>query len=743
MKNVARLFLLLAATLAQAQGAPEDPFASLEDMTLPSSQAFYAAQSARTRETLDAIPGRAALLDRIHALSEGSPVISRFALTTGGRVFYLKRSAGQPTPALFVRDKLTTTERLLVDPARFARGAPASIDWFSASPDGKYVAYGVSAGGSEDAVLRVIAVDGPRDLNVEIDRARFNEQLAWNPDGRSFFYTRVPEGGSGAKRYANIRVYRHVLGRDARQDEIVFASGVGGARDVPEFVFPHLFIPHESKFAYAIAREGVRNEFAVHVTDLKDLDTAKPHWRKLAGVEDQVIAVTGEKDELYLLTHHNAPRRRVVKLKATATDMRAGKVVVPEGDTVIEALGLASDALYMRTMVGGVDRLERVRTGLLGQVKSAEYVRTPFDTSIEELITHPKVAGALLLLQGWIDDPSIVQIDTRGDAHNTGLQPANPADFSGVDEVRLYAPAADGSKIPVTLMYKKTTTLTRENPTILEGYGSYGLSMRPRFDAARLAWIERGGIYAVAHIRGGGEYGEAWHEAGRGASKINTIEDFIAVSEFIIKYGFTNPKRLAILGTSAGGIPAGGALVRRPDLYAAVIARVPVMDMMRYETMSSGGANVPEFGSASTPEGAQRLMVISAYQHVKDGTPYPAVMLTAGMNDPRIPPWQPGKMAARLQQASTSAKPVLLRIDWDSGHGVGTPRAQRDAELADIYSFLLWQMGDPKFQPPAAAPAAPEAAPATAPAEPAPAPAPLPPSRFAPPPAAEPQKTPS
>jgi prolyl oligopeptidase len=386
-------------------------------------------------------------------------------------------------------------------------------------------------------------------------------------------------------------------------------------------------------------------------------------------------------------------------------------------------------------------------------------VRTPFDTSIEELVTHPRVAGALLLLQGWIDDPSIVQIDVHGDAHNTGLQPANPADFSGVDEVRLYAPTADGTKIPVTLMYKKTTTLTRENPTILEAYGSYGLSMRPRFDAARLAWIERGGIYAVAHVRGGGEYGEAWHEAGRGAAKANTIEDFIAVSEFIIKYGFTNPKRLAILGTSAGAIPTGGAMVRRPELYAAVVARVPMLDMMRYETMASGGANVPEFGSVSTPEGAQRLGVISAYHHVKDGTPYPAVLLTAGMNDPRIPAWQPGKMAARLQQASTSGKPVLLRIDWDSGHGFGTSRRQRDAELADIYAFLLWQMGSPDFQHPAAvqpvaAPAA-AAQPAAAPSLPAapptaaqpsdvpPASPALPPSRFAPQPQAAPQKTPS
>jgi prolyl oligopeptidase len=475
---------------------------------------------------------------------------------------------------------------------------------------------------------------------------------------------------------------------------------VGGARDVPRVVYPRFVIPLESRWAYAIAKEGVRNEFALHVTEQKLLAAARPQWRKIVAVEDQVTAIEAWKDDLFLLSHKGAPNYRVLRLDASNPAIARARVAIPEGDSAIQSMALAKDALYLRTTVGGLDRLERLGLGLLGS-KRAEYVKTPFEFGIAQIAAHPRRPGALLRVQGWIEPPAILEVDARsGDLRDTKIVPRSKADFSQMDEVRLYAPAADGTKIPVTLLYRKSTTLNGTNPTILTGYGSYGSSSRPTFDPARLAWLERGGVYAVAHIRGGGEYGERWHEAGRKANKINTITDFIAVADFLVKFGFTNPKALAILGTSAGGIPVGGALVRRPDLFAAAIARVPVMDMLRFETTPNGPANIPEFGSAATREGYEALLVMSSYHHVKDGTAYPGVLLTTGINDPRVEAWQPGKMAARLQQATASGKPVLLRVDYASGHGAGTSRAQLDDEWADIYSFVLWQVGDPAFQPP-------------------------------------------
>lgn len=699
----ARLWTFVALALAAlaapaAEPTDDDPFRHLEDRNDPRTQEFFKSQAAFAAERLAAIPGRRQMLDRVRALTEAATSITELKLA-GQRIFYLRQSPGGGQPALCMREGISGTERVLVDPARFDTGSlKAAIDWHVPSPDGRHVAYGISRGGDEASVLRVVAADGVRDLALEIDRARFNAELAWHPDGRSFYYARIPAGNTGARTNANIRIYRHALGRDAASDEVVFAPGVGGARDVPEFVYPSLHLPIESRYAYALARDGVGRELAVHVTEQRDLAQGRPRWRKLAGHDDEVLAVEGWKGDLYVLSKKNAPNHRVLRVAADAVTLSGARVVVPENDVVLRSMGLASDALYLRTMEGGVDRLERVPIGLLGRLRKPEFLRTPFDTAIAQLVTHPKVPGALLRLQGWIEGPRIVQVDAKsGDSRDTRLQPPPAADYSAMDEVRLYAPGHDGTRIPVTLMYNKATRLTGDNPTLLTGYGSHGATLSPTFDPARLAWLERGGVYAIAHVRGGGEYGERWHQGGRGATKINTILDFIAVAEFLVRYGFTNPRRLAILGRSAGAIPVGGALVRRPELFAAAVAQVPVMDMLRVEHTPNGPANIPEFGSAATAEGAERLRVMSAYHHVREGTRYPAVLLTAGYNDARVAPSQPGKMAARLQAATASGKPVLLRVDFESGHGRGTSRARRAEELADIYSFILWQLGDVAF----------------------------------------------
>lgn len=687
----AALSALPAIALCQASA---DAYRELEDSSQPKAQAFYREQGERAREALDSLPGRAGLLARIEALSESTVRVTSLQATHGTRVFYLKRGPGQASAALCVREKLSSPERVLVDPARFSKeGAVATIDWFRASPDGSHVAYGVSVDG-DDPVLHVAAADG-RDLGITIDRARFNEQLAWHPDGRSFFYARIPHSNASGKRLANVRLYRHLLGRDAAQDEIVFAPGVGGARDVPEFVRPWIYIPPDSRYAYAVVREGVRRELDVHVTELRDLAAAKPHWRKAVGHSDAVLAIEGWRDELFLLTHRGASRHRVLRMKATG-EAHSARVAVPEGESVIEGMALARDALYLQTMVGGIDRLERVAIGFLGGLHAPEYVRTPFDTTIAQLVASPQSAGVLIRIEGWIEPPALLQVDANGEARDTHLIPASGADYSAMDEVRLYAPAADGARIPVTLIYKKGTTLTGQHPTILEVFGSYGVSVKPNFDAKRLAWLDRGGVYAVAHVRGGGEFGETWYESGRGPVKGNTVSDFVAASDFLVRYGFTNPRKLGILGARAGAIAVGGAINRRPELYAAAVARAPFMDMLRFEAMANGPAQVPEFGSAASAEAAENLRAISALANVKEGAPYPGVMLSTSMRDWRVEPWQAGKMAARLQEATGSGKPVLLRVDWGAGRGRGAENADR----ADTYAFFLWQMNDPAFQPP-------------------------------------------
>ena len=683
MKKLLPLLALLLFELpapAQEPAAPQPPppepdlFQRLEDVNTPESQAFYREQAAKARAMLDAIPERAGILERIRTLS-GGPVVTQVKLA-GKRVFYLKLASRQATPVLCMREGLGGAERVVLEP-------PGAIEWYAPSPDGRHVAFGVATGG--ESVLRVLAVDAGRMLPEEIDRTRFNKELAWHPDGKSFFYARVPAGNEGARRYANIRIYRHQLNRDAAKDEIVFAPGVGGARDVPEFGFPFLHVPRDSKYAYAVAREGVRREISVHVTELGDLAKGLPKWRKVAGPEEGVTALEAWKDELFLLTHKGAPNLHVVRMKATAP-VSTARTVVPEGDAVIEDLALARDAIYVRSSVAGVDRLEKTPTGLFGS-RARQFVKIPFDNAISEMVSDPRVAGVILRLEGWIEPPSISQVDTQGEIRKTALQPPPAVDLSAMDEVRLYTKSHDGAQIPVTLVYRKATTLNGRNPTILTAFGSYGVTIAPHFDPALLAWLEAGGVWAIAHVRGGGEYGLAWHMAGMRAQKVNTVLDFIAAAQFVSSYGFTTPAKLAALGTGAGAIPVAGALVRRPELFGAVVLRSPMTDMLRLEFTPNGPANIPEFGSSTTPAGREALLAISPLHQVKDATAYPAVLLTAARDDPMIALSQPGRMAARLTFANPLGKPVLLRIDETHR----SLRAQHEEDLADIYSFLLWQ----------------------------------------------------
>jgi prolyl oligopeptidase len=687
-------FLFAAALLAAASSASAqegaDPFAILEDPAALSTQSYFRMQAARTRESLERIPGRAPLAARIRELSDAEVTVTALRITAGTRLFYLKLAPGRQFPVLCLREGPMGAERVLVDPAR--GGAP--IAGFAPSPDARFVAYAVARAPGEDASLRVFSVEASRDLPEAVERARFADEIAWHPDSRSFYYARSAEG-AGA-RHPSVRLYRHQVGREASRDEIVFAPGVGGARDVPEGVHPSLIVPLESRYAYALAREGVRREAAVHVTEQRDLAAGHPRWRKLASAADDVVEIEAWKDEVYLLSHHKAPNYRVLLVKANAPDLASAKVVLPERDLAVQDIALAKDAIYLRSTLGGVDRLERVPLGLLG-AKAPEFVKIPFDNAIAQLVTHPGRPGALLRLQGWIEAPSVIQVEARtGNIVKTRVQPAAAVDFSAMDEVRLYAAGHDGARIPITLVYRKNTTLTGENPTLLVGYGSHGVAFAPEFDAARLAWLERGGIFAVAHVRGGGEYGEAWHQSGMRAAKTNTILDLVSAAEFLVTYGFTSPKRLAVQGTGAGSLAAAGAMVRRPDLFAAVVVRAPWADMLRFESTPEGAANAPELGSSATREGQESLAAISAYQQVKEGAAYPAVLLTSAAGEARVDAYQPGKLAARLQHATSSGKPVLLRVDAEA-----PTRAQREEELADIYSFLLWQAGDPQFQPPA------------------------------------------
>ena len=688
-----------------------DPYRYLEDVKHPEVIAYMKAQGEFARNTLDAIPGRAAMQARISTLAEAGVSMSGVQISGSGtatRIFYYKISPGESMRKLYVRDGFAGAERMLFDAQTLnIPGQRFALDYFNASPDGKHVLVGIAAGGSEDTSLRIIEVSTAKDVGVVIDRIGFADESAWADDSRAFFYNRLPPlPADGAKnRYLFSRVYRHALGREVEKNEAIFGRGVVAETkiDFADIDIPGVQISPDGKFLVATIRHGDLNEISLYVAPVSSY--AQPlAWRKVAEPKDLVTSVTIHDSALYLLTAKNAPRNKVVRTSLAQPNLVTATTIVPAGDTVIKQLAVAQDALYIRELSGGVDRLQRLNfSNSVFSGGKLEFVRLPFDLAIREMVTHPKRPGAILRLEGWTEAPRYVNIEERSaNVIALPLHPKAAVDFAAIDEVRFMVTAKDGVKVPLTLIYKKGTRLTGNNPTLLRAYGAYGISLSPTFSPASMAWLERGGILGTCHVRGGGEFGDPWHQAGQKLTKPNTWRDLIACAEYVVERQFTRKERLAIQGGSAGGITVGRALTERPDLFAAVVPSVGLLDALRAEFTPNGPPNIPEFGSVKTADGFKGLLMMSAFHNVKDGTAYPAVLLMHGVNDPRVEVWQSSKMAARLQAATANVKnaePVLLRLDYDAGHGVGSTRAQRTSELADIYSFLLWKFGEPAFQP--------------------------------------------
>ena len=679
-----------------------DPYRYMEDLKNPDVQAWFKGQNDYTRTVLAQIPGRAALLARIKELDESEPVvIGDVHVLPGNRIFYRKRLSSEEISKLYMRDGWSGPEKLLLDPAKFEKpgGPHYSISYMAPSFDGHYVIVGVSQGGSEDAVLRVVDTETAKETSDAIEHTWFASP-SWLPDSHSFVYNRMQKLGPNSAptdRELNSRVYLHVIGSNPENDPLVFGIGSPGVQVQPADIPVVQTFPTNS-YAIGAVQHGVQNEVTLYAAPLESLSGSSIPWKKICDVEDEVTGFDVHGDDIYLQSHKNASRYKVLHTKLSRPDVAGAEVVIAPGEAVVRNISAASDALYVQEVDGGIGRMVRLPYST-GKV---EQIALPFDGSVFIASTEPRVAGAGLWLTSWVRAGALYWYDpaTRL-VSNTKLQPEGPFDHpAGVEALEVKAKSYDGTLVPLSIVRKKGIALDGSHPTRLEGYGSYGISIDPFFDPTLLAWIERGGVYAVAHVRGGGEYGEDWHLAGKQSTKSNTWKDFIACAQYLIDQKYTSSSRLAIEGGSAGGITIGRSITERPDLFAAAIDEVPMSDVVRAEFTPNGPPNIPEFGTVKTQDGFKGLYEMSAYTHVKDGTPYPAVMITTGFNDPRVASWQPGKLAARLQAATSSGKPVLLRVDYDAGHGgIGGTKSQKQEVLADMWSFELWQFGVPEFQP--------------------------------------------
>jgi prolyl oligopeptidase len=675
-----------------------DPYRWLEDLKSAEVSAWMKAQSDYSRTVLDRIPGRDQLRARIAELDDTGVQVSNLQ-SYKGRWFYLKRMPGDDNRKLYVRDGMSGSERLLLDPETLtANAVHYSIDYFQASPNGKLVAVGISPGGSENSVLRVLEADTGRDSGERIDRTQFGA-IAWLPDNRSFFYNRLRKLDPGEPRtayYLNSRDYIHHLGTDPDKDVVVFGHGLSAAVPMIDSDFPSVALPPGSHYAFGVVSHGVQNEATAYLAKLEDVRDASAPWRKIADVADDVTGFDIHGDYAYLLSHHGASRYKVLRVDLRTGDLAHAEVVIPPSDAVVTNIIAAADALYIQKLDSGLGRLWRLPFD--GAAASA--IALPFEGAIQEMSATPTDPGVFVRLASWTKSPIWYHYDpTTGTLADTQLVPPSPVDFSAITSEEVKAKTADGTLVPLSIVHLRSLKLDGSHPTLLHGYGSYGITYDPAFDPTALAWLERGGVIAVAHVRGGGEFGEDWHNAGRKSTKKNTITDFISCAQYLIDRGYTSAQHLAGEGTSAGGITIGGAITERPDLFRAALDNVGMSDDLRAELQINGPANIPEFGTVKNEAEFHDLLSISAYHRLKDHTAYPAVLLTTGVNDPRVDPWQMNKMTARLQSTTSSGRPVLLRVDYDAGHGgIGATRKQHTALLTDQFSFLLWQLGDPGFQ---------------------------------------------
>ena len=675
-----------------------DDYRWLENGGDPAVKVWTEAQNRHARAYLDALPERAGIEQRLTELfAKESPSYGGL-VSRPGRLFALKFQPPKQQRLLVTLASAFDlgSEKVLLDPNELEPKGQVAMDWFVPSPDGKLVAVCLSKHGSEEGTLHFYNVETGAALPDRIARVQYptgGGSAAWTPDGRAIFYTRYPRAGERPEADLNFfqQIYFHKLGTPESAD--VYSAG----RDFPRIAEIDLDIFRDGRWLVATVANGDGGEYAHYLRDLRDGDAAQ--WRQLTRFEDGVkrVAVGGDGKTLYLRSVKDAPRGKILRLPLDGrAALKDAEVIVPESEAVIEGLLPAASFLYVADLIGGPSRLRRF--DLAGK------------NGRELSITANSGVGGLVALEDRPGDDRVLFSETSytepaawysydpaatGDdaVKKTALVKTSPVDFSDIESVREFAVSKDGVKIPLNILRRNGTKLDGTNPALLTGYGGYGMSLRPGFDFTQRLWFDRGGVIAIANLRGGGEYGEEWHLAGNLTRKQTVFDDFAACAGHLIARGYTRPEKLAVEGGSNGGLLMGAFLTQHPELARAVVAHVGIYDMLRVEVDPNGAFNVTEFGTVKDPAQFKALHAYSPYHHVSDGVKYPAVFFLAGENDGRVNPANSRKMTARLQAATASGHPVIVRLSAASGHGMGTALTERIAQKADVLAFLFDQLG--------------------------------------------------
>ncbi|MBU0984927.1 MAG: prolyl oligopeptidase family serine peptidase [candidate division Zixibacteria bacterium] len=657
----------------------------LEEWDDPKVKEWSNAQNALTRHYLDNLPDLPAIQRRLEEIEGGATIDYSGLKPAGGRLFAKKKQPPLDQPLLVVMPSANFPEQenVIVDLNKLADDGSIAMDFYVPSHDGKLVAVCLSHHGSERGDLHIYRTDDGTALDDVVTRTNgptAGGDVAWLPDNSGFFYARYPHEGERPEEDLDFyqQIYFHKLGTPNSEDTYILG------KDFPRIAEIELEASDDGSLFLAAVANGDGGEFAHY------LRLPSGEWKQVTHHRDGIPSVVFAPDNsLWMVSYANTMRGRILRLAPGKTSLATARLIVPESDATIKSFLPTRRLLYVIDMIGGPRRVRIFNH----KGEAQEAMPFPPMSSVWSLL--PTGDDDILLQFGTYLRPTAwYRYSPYGPEYErTQLYETIPVEFADIEVVREAATSKDGTLIPINIMKPRGIELDGTNPTILYGYGGYGISQSPSCRASRRLWFDQGGVYVVANIRGGGEFGEGWHRMGNLTRKQNVFDDFIACAEYLIDEGYTNPSKLAIEGGSNGGLLMGAALTQRPELFRAVSSRAGIYDMLRVELDPNGEFNVTEFGTVNDPDQFAALYAYSPYHRVVDGTAYPAVMFTTGEHDGRVNPNQSRKMTARLQAATSSGYPILLRTSSSSGHGQGTSLSESIATQADVYAFLLDQLG--------------------------------------------------
>ena len=652
-----------------------DPYRWLEDQDSPETRAWINEQNQYSQTVLSTLPSRDAIHKRLEQLLKIDTI--GIPAARGGRYFYNKRLATQNQSVIYMRAGLSGTEEVLIDPNRMSADQTTSAGIVDITEDGKWIAYSIRQGGKDETTIHFLDVDARKDLPEQLAEARYSG-IQILPGKSGIFYSKsiYPEG----EKQTVSRVYYHATGTNQGQDKMIFGEGYGPT----DIISPDLSLDGRYLIIYVFHGSSGDN------TDLfmKDVKSDVPITPI---VKDLKSSFGGEVvgDHLFVDTNFKAPNRRIVDIDLRNPAPDKWREVIPEAQAVLSNFSIVGGRIF-------ANYLENVSTKVKVFDMSGKFVRDiPFPT----IGTAGGMAGRPDRDEGFYSFSSFAQpVTIYRYSAATGKQEVwarinVPVNSSEIETKQVWYASKDGTRIPMFLVYKKGLSLDGNRPVFLTGYGGFNLRQTPGFSSTAALWAEHGGVFALPNLRGGGEFGEKWHQAGMFGNKQNVFDDFIGAAEWLIKNNYTNPKKLAISGGSNGGLLVGAALTQRPDLYQAVVCSYPLLDMVRYHRFLVARYWVTEYGSSDDPDQFKYIYKYSPYHNVNQATKYPAVLLITGDSDTRVAPLHARKMTARLQAATGSDRPILLHYDTKAGHSGGLPVSKQIDDATDTLSFLFWQLG--------------------------------------------------